>query len=85
MKTYAQLLDSPPDTIPWSEVVDFDRWDERRSCVDVLFANIIGVEDGFVEWLPNEDPPSREEVLAWIWAVRPDLGNEIIPDATTRL
>ena len=85
MKTYEQLLASPPETVPWTEVVEFDQWDERRACVDALYANTLGVGEGYVEWCPNDEPPSRSELLAWIWSIRPDLGNEIIENAPAEL
>jgi hypothetical protein len=58
IKTYSEFLASPPDIVSWSEVVEFTRWNDRRSCIDVFFANLLGVCDGYVEWCPDGDPPS---------------------------
>ena len=70
-----------PDTPVSVAFRDFDAPDDidlRRSCVDVLFVNTIGINADSADWLPNDDPPNLNERLAWIWFVRPDLANEII-------
>jgi hypothetical protein len=85
MKTFHALFLEPPKTVAWSDVVDFDRLDERRSCIDCLHANILGVNEGYVEWSPNDSPPSKAETLAWLWFIRPDLGDEISIDAPKEL
>jgi len=69
------IPDNLPREIPWSQIVQFDKLDERVSAVGCLFVNIIGVNDGYVEWCPNDDPPTQDEYLAWVWVVRPDLGS----------
>jgi len=33
----------------------------------------------------DDDPPSRDETLAWLWFIRPDLGSEIASDASSDL
>ena len=85
VNTYRELLPDPPHAVAWSEVVDFDHLDERRAAIDCLHTNILGVNDGYVEWCPNDDPPSRDETLAWLWFIRPDLGSEIASDASSDL
>jgi hypothetical protein len=85
MDDYRALSLNPPSSVLWTEVVDFARLDERRSCVDCLYANILGVNAGEVEWCPNEEPPSEEEKLAWLWFIRPDLAPEIQTDASPEL
>ena len=85
MQTFHALLGDPPKKVAWSDVADFDRLDERRSCIDCLYANILGVNEGYVEWSPNDSPPSRDETLALLWFIRPDLGAEIASDASAPL
>jgi len=85
MTSYQALLAKPPVTVPWPDIVDFDDLDERLSCIDCLYVNILGVNDGYVEWSPNEDPPSQSETLAWLWFIRPDLSAEIAIDAPPEL
>lgn len=78
-------LESTPWQISWDEIEEFDRFDERRSAVDCLFINTIGVNDGLVEWCPNGDPPDLEERLAWIWCIQPSAGKEILTLAQSEL
>jgi hypothetical protein len=77
--------DNPPRTIVWSDIVDFDGLNERRASIDCLHANILGVNDGYVEWCSNDDPPSRDETLAWLRFIRPDLGSQIGRNALQEL
>jgi hypothetical protein len=85
MKPFPALLSDPPKAVAWSDIVDCDRLDERRSCIDCLHANILGVNEGHVEWSPNDSPPSQAETLAWLWFIRPDLGVEIASEAPADL
>jgi len=85
MTSYQALLSQPPQTVAWSDVVDFDDLDERLSCLNCLYANTLGVNDGYVEWSPNGDPPSHAETLAWLWFIRPDLSADIVTDAPSEL
>lgn len=72
------LLKSYPTEVKWSAVFDFDNFDDRLFAVDILVVNTIGVSEGYIEFCPDNDPPLREEILCWIWAIRPDLSNELI-------
>lgn len=75
------LVDQTPGKVRWGAVVEEDDFDYRRSCVDILFVNTIGVDDGHYSWCPNDDPADMQERLAWIWVVRPDLSASILPRA----
>lgn len=72
------LLETYPASVNWTDVVDFSNFEERQSAVDCLVVNIIGVSEGFIEFIPDNDPPLKEEVLCWIWAIRPDLSKELL-------
>lgn len=73
-----KILETVPTEVPWSEIVDFDKFDERQSAVSVLYSNTIGVCENYIEFCPDYEPPQREEILSWIWAFRPDLADEIL-------
>ena len=73
-----KILETVPTEVPWSEIVDFDKFDERQSAVIVLYPNTIGVCESYIEFCPDYEPPQREEILSWIWAFRPDLADEIL-------
>ena len=85
MKSFQDLFSTPPETVNWSDIVELDDLSERLSCIDCLYANTLGVNDGNVEWCPNDEPPSHQETLAWIWFIRPDLGTDIINNAPEEL
>lgn len=59
-------------------VLEPDNIDERISAVGTIYANTIGVNEASIEFIPNDSPPSNDEVLSWIWTFRPDLGTEIL-------
>lgn len=79
------ILDSIPNEVPWQDIVQFDKLDERVALANDLCANIIGVNEGYIEWCPNDEPPSRLETLTWWWVVRPDLGAAIAIEAPPEL
>jgi hypothetical protein len=72
------LLKSYPTTVNHTEVVDFINFDERLSAVDCLAVNTIGVSEDFIEFNPENEPPLKEEILCWIWAIRPDLSKDLL-------
>ncbi len=53
------ILDSIPNEVLWQDIVQFDQLDERVAIANDLCANIIGVNEGYIEWCPNDEPPSR--------------------------
>ena len=85
MNSYRTLFDNPPTIVKWTELVDFEQLDERLSCIDCLYANILGADDGQVEWCPSDEPPTKDEKLAWLWFIRPDLAPDISQNASEEL
>ena len=77
-KTLKELIENYPNEIPFEEIVDFENFDERLSVVNGIVVNIIGVNDGFIEIIPDNNSPSEDEILCWIWSFKPDLTNEIL-------
>lgn len=77
-KQLLTLLESYPTIVNWTDIVDFVNFDERRSAIDCLGVNTIGVSEGFIEFIPDNEPPLREEVFCWIWAIRPDLSKDLL-------
>ena len=80
MKTVPDI-ESTPREVKWSDVADFDRLDERVSAVTCVFGSVIGVNEGYIEWCPDDIPPTEQERLAWIWLCNPSLDSEILPRA----
>jgi hypothetical protein len=69
---------SLPTKMPFSNIGGLDELDMRVGCADIYFVSIIGVNDGYVELCANSDPPDDDEILAWLWIVRPELKHGIV-------
>ena len=79
------ILNSIPHQIPWQDIVQFEKLDDRVAIANNLYANIIGVNENTIEWCPNDEPPNHLETLVWWWVVRPDLGAAIAREAPQEL
>ncbi|MGK7956998.1 MAG: hypothetical protein AB4063_17375 [Crocosphaera sp.] len=79
------ILNSIPNEVAWEDVVQFDKLDDRVAIANDFFPNIIGVNDGSIEWCPNKEPPNYLEKLLWWWVVRPDMGAAIALEAPLEL
>lgn len=44
--------------VAFSEIVEFDRIDDRVAIINTAFDFLIGMNLGFVEFCPNQNPPS---------------------------
>ena len=51
------ILNSIPNKIPWQDIVQFEKLDDRIAIANDLCANVIGVNENTIEWCPNDDPP----------------------------
>ncbi|TAE80871.1 MAG: hypothetical protein EAZ83_17090 [Oscillatoriales cyanobacterium] len=58
------ILNSIPHQIPWQNIVQFEKLDDRVAIANNLCANIIGVNENTIEWCPNDEPPDRLETAA---------------------
>lgn len=76
--TLKELINKYPSEILFEEIVAFESFDERLSVVDCIVANTIGVSEKSIEFIPDNIPPLKDEILCWIWAFRPDLSKEIL-------
>ncbi|WP_262147888.1 hypothetical protein [Chryseobacterium foetidum] len=77
-ETLKEISQNYPNQIMFNDIGDFENFDERLSVIDCIIVNTIGVEEGFIEFTPDNNPPLEDEILCWIWAFRPDLTNEIL-------
>jgi len=76
--TLKELIKKYPSEILFDEIVDFGSFDERLSIIDCIVANTIGVTERSIEFIPDNNPPLKDEILCWIWSFRPDLSKEIL-------
>jgi hypothetical protein len=66
------------DKISFSDINDFERFEERFFEIEKFFGDIIGMGLRFVEFCPNYNPPKlQEELLPWLWLIHPELKEEI--------
>ena len=77
MQTISDISNTPRE-VKWSDVADFDQLDERVSAVTSIFGSVIGVNDGYMEWCPDDTPPTEFARLAWIWACNQTLDTKIL-------
>ena len=66
--------------VAFSEIVEFDRIDDRVAIINTAFDLLIGMNRGFVEFCPNQDPPSRAELIALAWLVNPTANRPVVED-----
>ena len=74
-----------PSKVTYGEIEAFEDIDTRVSAIDCIFVNLIGVNKNTVEWCPNEDPPDKDEYLAWLWVSQPSLGKQILLECSEEL
>jgi hypothetical protein len=72
MRIDDETLLSFPRRFAWSDVVDRDRFDDRFGAVNAIQGAIMDVTQHGVE-LSTDGPITRDELIAWVWLVRPDL------------
>jgi len=48
------ILNSIKNEVRWQDVVQFEKLDERVAVANDVCANIIGVNEGYIEWCPND-------------------------------
>ncbi|NEP87843.1 MULTISPECIES: hypothetical protein [Okeania] len=73
-KDVQTIFNSIPNEVAWQNIVQFEQLDDRVAIANDFYPNMVGVNDGFIEWCPNDEPPSYLERLMWWWVVRPDMG-----------
>ena len=76
-----KLLKDPhliPTTVSWGDIKEFDRFEDRFFDVEAYFGDIVGMLDGAVEFSPNNHPPTQDELLAWLWVIRPENKDDIL-------
>ena len=66
--------------VAFSEIVEFDRIDDRVAIINTAFDLLIGMNLGFVEFCPNQNPPSRAELIALAWLVNPTANRPLVED-----
>ena len=84
MSSLDPLMLDQPRRIDSTNLPDPHRVHDRVVAISIAFVNIIGVNDGSIDWCPNQEPPDRNESLAWLWLRRPDLSVQISEQTDNR-
>jgi hypothetical protein len=79
------ILNSIPNEVNWQDIVQFKKLDQRVAIANEICANLIGVNEGYIEWCPDNNPQTQLETLLWWWVIRPDLGAAIAIEAPQEL
>lgn len=66
-----------PRHVLWSEVTEFERFDHRFGAVNVAEGPIMDVGDEYIELTTDDNKPTHDQLVAWAWLVRPDLGPQL--------
>lgn len=81
-------MDVPENTerkVHRRDIEGLNEIDTRVSAIGCLYSNIIGVNENKIEWCPNDEPPSKEEYLAWLWVIQPSICEKIMQDSPEEL
>jgi len=71
--------------VNFSMISDFERMEERFFDIEKNFGDIVGMNVNAVEFCPNNKPPVKDEILAWLWIIHPELKDEIFKYADKTL
>ena len=71
--------------VQFSYIEDFENLDNRVSALSCIHANTIGVNEGFVEFCPNDKPVNPQEYYGWLWLLKPHSSKEYINDCDDNL
>ncbi len=74
-----------PGKVKSQEVEDKEHLEERVSAINCLFANLVGVSDGYLELCSEQEEPSKEELLAWSWLIKPSQGEAVTKEGSDEL
>ncbi|BAZ79395.1 hypothetical protein PN497_05090 [Sphaerospermopsis kisseleviana CS-549] len=79
------MTEETRNEVNWQDIVQFNKLDQRVAIANDIFPNLIGVNEGYIEWCPDNDPLTHLETLLWWWVIRPDLGAAIASEAPQEL
>ncbi len=79
------LLAQPPYRYHWQEITEFDTVDKRAFLMDELHAGRIGIHEAYLDWRPKNIPPGDDEIIGWLWVIRPDLEAGLLERASETL
>ena len=71
--------------VPFSKIKAFERMEERFFDIEKEYGDILGMNVDSVEFCPNNNPSSKDEILPWLWVIHPEEKEEILKYADATL
>ena len=78
IEKYLKNFNLLPRIVSFKEISEFERFEERFFIIEGNIGDIVGMNVDSVEFIPNAEPPSRDEILSWLWIIHPEFSNDII-------
>jgi hypothetical protein len=66
-----------PCEVGWNEMKEKGRVEERYIDMDMAVGAMYGITDNGIDFSPNNEPPTKDEILAWLWIIHPEWAPEI--------
>lgn len=73
-----------PAGLGFNAISEFSLLDARIGCANCYLHFVFGMNLGFIEFCPNNDPPSNDELLTYLWIASPNLAREIANELENR-
>ncbi len=70
------ILSELPHIVAWNDAGELERFDERFGGVSEAVGPIMDVTREHVA-LTTDDTPTRDELIAWAWLIRPSLSAQL--------
>lgn len=61
-----------PRRVRFTDIQQFETMEDRFFAVDRTIGAILGMNVDSVDFVPHDEPPTRDEVLAWLWVIHPE-------------
>ncbi len=74
-----------PRFVPWEQVTERERFDDRIDPVNAVVGAIMDVTAEGVALTTDDRRPTRDELVAWVWLTRPDLTAQLRPLASAAM
>jgi hypothetical protein len=88
VKQFLAKVKKIPKTVRFTDIQQLETMEDRFFAVDRTIGTILGMNEDSVDFCPNDKPPNRDEILAWLWIIHPEykagileLGNDIVRKA----
>ena len=74
-----------PRTVRFTDIQQLKTMENRFFAVDRTIGGILGMNADSVDFCPDNKPPSRDEVLAWLWVIHPEYKAAILKLGSDRV